>query len=125
MSAIEVREHYDQWSRDEAGLAALGASLVGQDLMVRVRLPARLADEARSAWRRDDQDSEDLHQHEESSSERQTRHRACTFALIGSYLEHPVIVDGDFVIVDIPAQHIGIALGAADDASVSPFIESS
>jgi len=117
MSAVPVKHHYDRWENDGVDLALIGASLYEQDTKVRVRLPRELADAALAAWHREDEDSEDLHTHDESQLEAQIRHRAGTLALIGASLENaPIQISGNFVIADIDSWYIGEALQAADDA---------
>lgn len=117
MSAIPVEHHYQRWENDGVDLALIGASLYQQDTKVRVRLPRELADAALMAWQREDEDSEDLHSHEESAREAQIRRRAGTLALIGASLENaPIQISGDYIIAELDSWYVGEALQAADDA---------
>ncbi len=112
-----MQHHYDRWENDGVDLALIGAALHEQSTKVEVRLSRELADAALAAWQREDEDSEDLHNHEESETERQVRRRAGTLALIGASLENaPIQISGGYVIAWLDAQYIGEALQAADDA---------
>lgn len=117
MGAEQIDHHYDRWENDGVDLALIGAAFYEQDTKVRVQLPRELADSALAAWRREDEDSEDLHSHDETLAEKRIRHRAGTLALIGASLENaPVQISGQYVIAEIDSWYIGEALQAADDA---------
>lgn len=101
----------DRWPLDEAALAQLGAQLSSEPLLVEVRLPAALAKQAEAAWLR-----EDLEGHEdETPAKAITRARAGTWALIGLAVHERGRRDGEDVLVEVDAWHVGQALDAAEE----------
>lgn len=104
---------YEQWARDGAVLAQVGRAVFGQPTRVTVRLPRALADEALTAWQRDTEGEPPLPP--ETPEERHIRYRAAALGLIGLSIETSGVVDGDEVVVDIDAWHIGDAYRAADE----------
>lgn len=116
MSAIPVHQHYARWEDDGVDLALIGAAWSEQDTRVRVRIPRELADAALAAWKREDEDSDELHRHEETGVQRRIRHRAGTLALIGSCIEGGIDGGGGDVYAYIDARLIADALESAEDA---------
>lgn len=93
-------------------LAQIGRCLFGQDLRVRVILPATLARDASAAWAREDVGDVEG----ESESARRMRHRAGSLALIGLAVdERGAPAEGDQIEVELDAWQIGSALDAADE----------
>jgi len=101
------------WERDAALLSEVGRLLLVQEPRVTVRLPRGVAQQVLAAWQRDD-DEGDIQT--ESPPERRTRTRAGTLALIGLSVEQNGRLEGEEVVVDLAAWHVGLALEAADDA---------
>ena len=99
--------------RSEAeALAEIGRCLFGQNLRIRVQLPAPLAARAVVAWERDDVGSLTP---DETPEERSVRHQAGALALIGLAVgARGTSEPGHDVTVDIDAWQIGSALDAAD-----------
>lgn len=104
---------YEQWARDGDVLAQIGRAISAQPTRVSVRLPRALADVALSAWRRDTEDEPPLPS--ETTEVWHVRDRAATLGLIGLSIERGGVVDGDDVVVDVDAWHIGDAFRAADE----------
>ena len=104
----------ERWKQDEAVLARIGAVVFTQNTEVEIRLSRTLADEAVSAWQRDDEPEGQLSR--ETVEEGLIRRRASTLALIGCALEERGRLDGDEVIVRLDAWLVGDALSTADDA---------
>jgi hypothetical protein len=105
----DVRREYGP---EAETLARVGAAIFPQPTMVSVRLPARLADLALAAWRRDDDASPAV---PETTEQRATRQRAGTLALIGLCIEQTGRPDRGEVVCEIDAWYIGQALDAADE----------
>jgi hypothetical protein len=114
---VVVTAEQERYAADAAVLARIGRALFSQPTGLEVRLPQELADLALAAWARDEDDGP---LGEESREQSIVRHRAGTLALIGLCIEHSAggAVDGDNVLVDLDAWHIGSALEAADDAGL-------
>jgi hypothetical protein len=101
-------------------LAQIGRHLFGQDLRVRVQLPAELATGALAAWKRGDASDTES----ETQAERTIRHRAGALALIGLAVdEHGVPAEGDQVMVELDAWQVGSALDAADEGGLLAGLE--
>jgi hypothetical protein len=100
--------------REEADLLAeIGRYLFGQDLRVRVQLPAALAARAVAGWERDDTEAPTQ---DEAPAERTIRHEAGALALIGLAIEERSTTSGgDDVTVELDAWQIGTALDAAEE----------
>lgn len=115
MSAEEVPEMYRQYEGEAETLARVGAALASQPTTLSVRLPAGLAEQALTAWRRDDHgqlaDPESLRQ-------TITRRRAGMLALIGLAVEQTGRADGNEIVCDLDAWEIGAALEAADECGL-------
>jgi hypothetical protein len=79
---------------------------------VTIRLPKHLADQARAAWQREEDDEST---EGETTEERTDRHRAGTLALIGLAIAEGGNDEGDDVVVDLSAWFVGLALEAADE----------
>lgn len=95
-------------------LAEVGRWLFPQDLRVRVRLPASLADRAVAGWERYDVDGDDVAVRE-GTDQRALRHQAGALALIGLRIKEHGLRDGrGNVVVDLDAWQIGHALDAAE-----------
>jgi len=100
-------------------LAQIGRCLFGQDLRVRVQLPAALAMGALAAWQRDDTGGTEA----ESHAARAIRHQAGALALIGLAIEERGHIEGDQVEVELDAWRIGSALDAADERGLLAGLE--
>lgn len=101
-------------------LAQVGQHLFGQDLRVRVQLPAALATRAVAAWKREDAGDTKT----ESQAERTIRHQAGALALIGLAVdERGLPAEGDHVAVELDAWQVGIALDAADERGLLSGLE--
>lgn len=98
--------------QDEADLLAqIGRNLFGQDLRIRVQLPAALAARALAAWKRDDTGDNET----ESQAARRIRHEAGALALIGLAVdERGVATECDQMAIELDAWQIGSALDAAE-----------
>lgn len=105
-----------RWKRDETVLARIGAAFFAQETEIEIRLPKSLADEAVSAWQRNDESDVELAG--ESAEEGIVRRRAGTLGLIGCALEDRGRLEGNDVIVKLDAWFIGDALTAAEDANM-------
>jgi len=108
---VNLDDAYREWAADADTLAAVARELFLQPTRLTVGLPKALADEALRAWERDD-DVGPLP--DETPEQRTTRHRAGTLALIGAAVEAGGVADGDGVVVEVDAWHVGNALDAAD-----------
>ena len=105
-------DDYRQWTSDGAVLARIGRVLFDQQLRVSVRMPQELAATAISAWEREESAST---LPRETSEQVATRHRAAVLALIGLTLQGHGVVQGDEMVVDLDAWHVGSALDAAEE----------
>ncbi len=109
---MEDEGEYAQWAEDAEVLANIGRAFFAQPTRVTVRLSRELADLAVASWERETADGPLPVETEEQSL---TRHRAGTLSLIGLSIQEVGVVEGDDVIVELDAWHIGNALEAADD----------
>jgi hypothetical protein len=100
-------------------LAQIGRCLFGQDLKVRVQLPAALARGALAAWERDDTGDTEA----ETPAALTIRHQAGALALIGLAVEQRGHTEGDQVEVELDAWQIGSALTAADERGLLAGME--
>lgn len=113
-------DRYDQWRDDAELLAEIGRALLSQETRIRVRLPRDLAERAVLAWQRE---ADDRELPPETPEQQQVRHHAGTAGLIGLSIEQEGRTDGNTVVVELDAWHIGDALGAADDAGYLTGLE--
>jgi hypothetical protein len=104
---------YEGWARDGEALAQIGRAIFGQPTSVSVRLPRSLAETALAAWQRDTGNEPPVPP--ETPEQRHVRYRAAALGLIGLSIESGGIVEGDEVVVDIDAWHIGDAYRAAGE----------
>lgn len=103
---------YDLWGQDASVLHEIGKYLRQEQHPIRVHLPRTLAELALAAWRRDDSTD---HLEDETHDEYRVRSAAATLALIGLSLESGFEENGDEVIFELDAWHLGLALEAGDD----------
>ncbi len=105
------------WLQEAQSLGKVGELLADVNSpSVTIRLPRDLAEQAMTAWRRDD--DEELSDKPETFEQRVYRHRAGTFALIGLCITEWGRWEQDEVVVDIPAAFVALAVDAGDDISV-------
>jgi hypothetical protein len=84
--------------------ARIGRALFDQQLRVRVSIPAVLADEAVAAWERD---SSGATLPKETAEQHAIRKRGAALGLIGLTVETSGVRQGDQVLIDLDAWHIG------------------
>jgi hypothetical protein len=117
LEEIEKAERSAQLVRYRADvdvLEKIGNALQNQNTVIEVVLPTVLADQAKTAWERD----ETLKPRRESAPERVLRSRAGALALIGLAVAEHGRARGDYVTVPIDAWQIGEALASADDSAL-------
>src|SRR5262249_31718438 len=105
-------EQQRQWWEDAQVLAELGRTLAGTAMPVgEGRIPRNPAEQAVTAWRRDD-DAPDA---DESPEQRVYRHRAGVLALIGLSIRERGTNVADDVVVDLAADLVAATVDAAEN----------
>ena len=106
-----MNAHERRYRQSEAeDLARVGAVLSRAELpLIEVRNPEGPAERAVAAWNRDD----DASTSGESPAEREARHRAGTFALIGLAIDERGRWEDDAVLVALSPVLVGLAVDAA------------
>ena len=107
---------YPRWASDSQVLAEIGRELYSQPTRVTVRLSKTLADQARAAWERDDDDPRRID--DETPDAHASRHRAGALALVGLAVAEQGKEDGDGIVVELDAWVIGDSLTAADEVGL-------
>ena len=102
-----------QWQADAEVLRLIGNHIISSGVpTVEIRLPASLADLAKAAWDRDDEQDDSVES--ETHEQAQIRGEAATLALIGLTLAENGRPVGEEVIAPVSADLVGQAVTAAD-----------